>query len=96
MRTDMSVAERDEARQYLLQLLHDPLVKDLKITFTKTDGTERVMKCTLASSLIPISEQTTGESKRKHSDTVQPVYDLEAGGWRSFRWDSLQSFAFSL
>lgn len=61
------------------------------ITFTKRDGTERVMLCTLMESELP-SRSENGESKREHSPDVQPVWDIEANGWRSFRWDSLVSF----
>lgn len=61
------------------------------ITFTKRDGTERVMLCTLQESALPLRTESE-EPKREHSPDVQPVWDIEAGGWRSFRWDSLVSF----
>ena len=31
------------------------------------------------------------EGKKKVNPDVQAVYDIEAQGWRSFRWDSVQT-----
>jgi hypothetical protein len=69
------------------------------VTFTKKDGSERVMKCTTAESLVPqepIVENATPKLEKKKNDEVMPVYDLEAGAWRSFRWDSLKNITFTL
>ena len=64
-----------------------------RVTFTKVNGEQRVMKCTLNESLIPPSDSTKiTESRKKETETVQPVYDVEANGWRSFRWESVTSF----
>jgi hypothetical protein len=63
------------------------------ITFTKKDGTERVMECTTNIDLVPqepIVESTEIKKEKKANDEVMPVYDLEAKGWRSFRWDSVK------
>jgi len=60
------------------------------VTFTKKDGTERVMKCTLHDSLIGIP-LTEGGSVRKPNDDVLAVWDLEKNGWRSFRLDSIKN-----
>jgi hypothetical protein len=59
------------------------------VTFIKADGSERVMRCTLNETLIPFESAPKGETSRKKSDEVRPVYDLDAAGWRSFRWDSI-------
>ena len=65
----------------------------LEITFIKANGGERVMKCTLNENIIPISTDTTKAvvKKKQHSPDVLPVWDIEADGWRSFRWDSIQT-----
>lgn len=64
-----------------------------RVTFTKVNGEQRVMKCTLNESLIPPSDTTKiTEPHKKETETVQPVYDVEANGWRSFRWESVTSF----
>ena len=84
-------------QKWLKELLSDG---EVLITFIKTDGTERVMKCTLNNELI--SENVTVTPKepktttRKVSDEVLPVFDLENKGWRSFRWDSITYVNFSL
>jgi hypothetical protein len=68
------------------------------VTFTKKDGTERVMKCTTNPTYILFKEPALGESKRekKINEDVMPVYDMEAGHWKSFRWDSIKSVSFTL
>ena len=68
----------------------DTLIKNLqkqamRITFTKVNGEERVMDCTLQEHMIP----QTGESNRKENETVLPVFDINKGEWRSFRLDSV-------
>ena len=64
------------------------------ITFTKKDGTERVMKCTLDDQLIPQPELPLEENKKekKINPDVQAVWDIEKEGWRSFRWDSVKEW----
>ena len=68
------------------------------VTFTKKDGSERVMKCTTSPTYILFKEPALVESKRekKINDDVMPVYDMEAGHWKSFRWDSIKSVSFTL
>ena len=68
------------------------------VTFTKKDGTERIMKCTTNPTYILFKEPVSVESKRekKINEDVMPVYDMEAGHWKSFRWDSIKSVSFTL
>lgn len=63
----------------------------ITITFTKSDGTVREMKCTLAKEFLPAQE--VKESEHKHSPDSCPVWDMEAQAWRSFRWDSLSKIS---
>ena len=61
------------------------------ITFTKKDGTERILKATLNPSVIP-EEHTpkgTGIERKKSEDSIA-VFDIENNGWRSFRYDSIK------
>jgi hypothetical protein len=62
---------------------------EVVISFTKTDGTLRTMRCTLSEGKIPSEHAPKGT--RAPSGDAQPVFDLDAKGWRSFRWDSLIS-----
>jgi hypothetical protein len=54
------------------------------VTFTKIDGTDRVMKCTLEESKLPKVEIKEGAKPRKESNTSMCVFDLEKNEWRSF------------
>jgi hypothetical protein len=62
---------------------------DVKVTFIKKDGTERVMECTLKEKSIPEDKQPKGEGPEKTKDVVA-VFDIEKQEWRSFRWDSIR------
>jgi hypothetical protein len=63
------------------------------VTFTKKDGSERVMKCTTNPTFIMFKDPSILESKRekKVNEDIMPVYDLESDAWKSFRWDSIKS-----
>lgn len=84
-----------EFRTWTKGLLHDQSIKDLRITFTKADGTDRTLTCTLVESAIPADKIPKGTG-RETSDATQRVFDLEKGEWRSFKWDSVKSVEFSV
>ena len=52
------------------------------ITFTKKDGTERVMKCTLKQDIAIPHERKT-ERVKEPKDDLLPVWDIEASAWRT-------------
>lgn len=85
--TDNSISS-ETFKAMILHSLHN--TKETHITFTKKDGTERTMRCTLMESALPARDPNA--QAKPHSADVQPVWDLDAGGWRSFRWDSVISF----
>lgn len=63
------------------------------VVFTKADGSERKMRCTLDAGYLPTVEATKSEgSTKKQSTEVVAVWDLDAEGWRSFRIDSVKNF----
>jgi uncharacterized protein with PIN domain len=68
------------------------------VTFTKTDGSERVMLCTTCPTYIPVVEveETEPKKERKTNDDVMNVFDVESNGWRSFRWDRVKTISLSL
>ena len=71
----------------------------VKVTFTKKDGTERVMECTTALSLVPqepVVEGMTPKREKKVNEEVQSVYDLENSAWKSFRWDSVKQITLEI
>ena len=71
----------------VLNLLHTETVD---VEFTKKDGTNRIMTCTLRADKLPAqTDLEEGIQKKKPNDDVLAVFDLVNQGWRSFRWDSL-------
>ncbi len=90
--TTLNEIEFAEFKIWLKGLLADG---EVKLVFAKKDGTDREMTCTTNDALIPatpINESVDTEPKKekKVNEEVMPVYDLEAQGWRSFRWDSVK------
>ena len=63
------------------------------VVFEKADGTLRTMRCTLLAEYLPVLNEDQ-VSKRKENDEVLAVWDLDNGGWRSFRIDSIKSISF--
>lgn len=63
------------------------------VTFTKTDGSERVMKCTLDPSYIPpvIVDESKPKKERKENPDLILVWDTENSGWRSFKLSSIKT-----
>lgn len=77
----------DRVEPKLHKWLKDILaVTEATVTFTKVDGTERVMKCTLEASKLPVVELKEDAKPRKQSDSTKAlrVFDIEKGEWRSF------------
>jgi hypothetical protein len=81
--------EAKKSRKWLLANLEESIVE---VTFTKKDGTERVMNCTLMEDYLP---ETTGVGRAASFDAVS-VYDVDKEDWRSFRWDSVKAVKISL
>lgn len=66
------------------------------VTFTKSDGTERVMKCTLVPDQLPKVEIKEGAKPRKESTTSMRVFDLEKNEWRSFTIKKVKQVNFTI
>lgn len=62
------------------------------VKFTKKDGTERVMKCTLNLSKVPTEKHPKGTGYYDNTKTIR-VFDLEKEDWRSFRIDSIKEYS---
>jgi hypothetical protein len=60
----------------------------VNVKFTKTDGSERLMKCTLAEGIVKPHEKKTDREKVANTE-VLAVWDVEKDAWRSFRLDSI-------
>jgi hypothetical protein len=74
------------------------LIADLKrnvceIHFTKVNGANRVMRCTLMDRFLPLKELREDHVQRPDNPEVIAVWDVHAnnneGDWRAFRIDSV-------
>jgi hypothetical protein len=89
----LTVNQTDEFKNQVKGLLHDS--KDLRIVFTKKDGTEREMFCTLNEGKIPADKQPKSQASDsttagQGNDSAIRVFDTSISEWRSFRWDSVK------
>ncbi len=95
--TEESVT-KELTREEVVEMLQNDVAT---VTFTKADGTERVMECTLLqevlSERVPATETLSAKSEKKtkapNPDTIA-VYDIPSDGWRSFRLDAVKSISF--
>lgn len=62
----------------------------LNVTFTKKNGEERTMFCTLMSEFLPEKKETE-KTDQKVNEEVLAVWDLDKDAWRSFRLDSISN-----
>ena len=66
----------------------------LVVDFTKLNGDKRVMTCTLREDIKPVATKADPMSQtkvREVSDAVVSVWDVNAKGWRSFRYDRINA-----
>jgi len=67
---------------------------EVTVTFTKVNGDTRVMTCTLNESILPPATKADPLSQKKVravSPEVCSVWDVNANGWRAFRWENVVS-----
>ena len=78
----------------------DSLLNDLRngvieVHFTKVDGSQRAMRCTLKKNLLPVSyqqdvqEQNEETGFHQRNPEVIACWSTGDNGWRSFRVDSV-------
>jgi hypothetical protein len=80
-------------KENMLEVLQNNVVS---ITFTKVDGTERVMRCTLLPEYVPAAPMNSGKvllQENSVRDNNIAVWDTEANGWRSFRVNSVKNIS---
>ena len=78
-------------KEDLYKLLQKEVVE---VTFTKLNGDERKMPCTLIESFLPPAKKDdaiTQKKVREISDKVIAVWALESKGFRSFRYDRVKN-----
>jgi hypothetical protein len=67
---------------------------EVTVTFTKVNGDKQVMTCTLQESVLPPAKKDdplTQKKVREINPEVCSVWDVNANGWRSFRWENVVS-----
>lgn len=74
-------------RDVILDALSSDVVD---ITFTKKDGTERVMRCTRDLNRAPHAPIPKNPDHVDNDEIIR-AYDLEAEGWRSFIVSNVKS-----
>lgn len=94
--TDTTKWTEEEWQKFASWLSGMMQVADVTVTFTKKDGTEREMICTLNPDVIPKVEITEDKKERKKSENTMVVYDVVANGWRSFTIKSVKQVKFQL
>lgn len=73
-------------------LLDNLAIGPVTVTFTKRDGTERVMTCTRNINMIPLDKAPKGESGKlitENTDNIK-VFDIQIQEWRSFNFSTLK------
>lgn len=91
-------------RDWVRRLL---IVTEVKVEFVKSDGTVRLMRCTLnpehlpqvltTAALTSVDGIVTESRPRKQPDVHSiRVFDLDQQAWRSFRFDRLNQVTASL
>jgi len=79
-------------KNYLAEITEQYLKngETITVTFTKKDGTERVMLCTRNMAAIPEDKHPKGDGKTKAAHLIV-AFDLNKGEWRSFGEESVLS-----
>jgi hypothetical protein len=80
-----AIMKEPEFAEYLRGYLSESTIT---VTFTKKDGTLRVMKCTKQSDLIPDAMQPKGTGTMTTGDAVA-AFDLDKQEWRSFNTSNI-------
>ena len=92
MNNEVIVFSGKKEKDWLITLLRE---RPVEILFTKKDGSDRLMKCTLQEEKIPAENAPKGAERAKN-DEVLAVFDVEKSAWRSFRWDRLKRIEFQI
>ena len=78
-------------KENLIDMLRNNVVT---VTFTKVNGEERTMKCTLMAEYVPNAPTNKGQVLLQESESkAVSVWNTELNVWRSFRVDSVKSIS---
>lgn len=78
--------------EYTFESLVDQLRSAVyEVTFTKVDGEQRIMPCTLSPEYLPESEVARSRGDGEINKAVVRAYAIDKQAWRSFRVDNVIS-----
>ena len=83
-----SLLVNDQFRQEIIRTLRKNICE---VVFTKVNGEQRIMPCTLREDLLPVTEQkklTFDVLRESKSDAIS-VWCTDAQAWRSFKLSNL-------
>lgn len=89
---EWTLREQNLFKKWLTGVLKTDTVE---ITFTKVDGSERVINASLKEDVIPASENKTGRTRAVNSDVIS-VVDVDLGEWRSIRYETINGIKVTL
>ena len=79
-----------EGRKWLKSVLRSG---PARVVFTKRDGTDRSMFCTLQEGVAVPHDKKTDRVKEANPD-VLAVWDIEKSAWRSFKLSAIKTVTF--
>ena len=96
--------EADDANKAIIRDWIKSLLQKqpITVTFTKADGTDREMLCTLRPEDLPLVSMPIdgivkeSKQRKKPDEHSLRVFDLEKKEWRSFRFDRLKKITAEL
>ena len=82
-----------EFKDWLLEHLAET---EITVTFTKKDGSDRVLRCTRNASVIPTEHQPKNEKPVAIKTDAVAAYDLDINEWRSFNLSAVKRIEWDL
>lgn len=86
-------------KENLEQYISDLRAGECEVIFTKKDGSQRNMRCTLNQNVIPTNHLIFSDRRSLTSENLQTtplsyirVFDVENQEWRTIIYDSITSF----
>jgi len=88
----MSKQEKKMTREEMIDILKTK--KDVVVDFTKKNGEDRAMYCTLDFKNIPEENHPNSDTDKPINEDIIKVWDFERKEWRSFRVDSVNGIGY--
>jgi|TARA_B110000858_G_scaffold102962_1_gene118097 hypothetical protein len=83
---DITLMNRDEMVEQLK-------TKECQVVFTKVNGDERNMRCTLVEAVLPPTNFSTDKTPRPVNQETIVAWDVVKEAFRSFRVENVVSFS---